>query len=736
MTEKDKSRTFRTNGDAARLAREAAGFTQSDAAFEWEISERTIRDIETGKGASNTKIKVFAEKCGITNWHDLLADDEKARLRAASPAPQPVSAAPHAPEPAPHVVSRLFQLPGVVADFTGRADEIRQMESLLRGDDGRVAVSALRGMGGVGKTSLAVKVAHAVRDHFPDAQIIIELLGTSDRPVTPVEAMSRIIRDFHPDAAKLPDTEAELLPLYRSVLDGKRALIVLDNAKDEEQVKFLVTAPPPVGFVVTSRNALGLDGVKPIRLDVLPPDEALKLLREIVGAKGTDDELRTVAGLCGRLPLALRVAGDFLRLHANWSVPQYAEALREEGRRLERLKGKTKEKDVEAVLGLSAAELVKTNPEQAERWQMLAVFPADFDAEAAAAVWDLKTEDKLDTTTALDELTNLLDRSLLQFDEPTGRYSLHDLMRPVARDAFEFVEGHPLHAGSAERLQTAERRFAKHYEMVLSAANDLYRKGHDGVVRGLKLFDQEAANIQAGWTWANVNRKTDQLATELCRDYPLRAGHILDLRQPARTQIVWLECAVEACRSLSDRRGEGRALGNLGIAHRVLGDAHTAITFHQQTLAIFREIGDRREEGNALGNLGGAHRVLGDARTAITFYEQRLVIARELGDRWGEGAALGNLGNAHADLGDARTAITFYGQGLAIAREIGDRHAEAGTNWNMALALRKLEQLREAIPFAEQSLAFFDAIGHLRHVDMIRQMLAEWRAEAEATGAG
>src|SRR5262249_31158837 len=160
-------------------------------------------------------------------------------------------------------------------------------------------------------------------------------------------------------------------------------LIVLDNAKDEEQVQHLVTAPPPVGFVVTSRNALGLDGVESIPLDVLSMDEALKLLRGIVGEKGTDDELLAITELCGRLPLALRVAGDFLRLHPNWSVPRYVEALKNEGKRLERLKGKTKEKDVEAVLGLSAAQLLRENPTLAAQWQLLTVFEGDFDEDAA-----------------------------------------------------------------------------------------------------------------------------------------------------------------------------------------------------------------------------------------------------------------------------------------------------------------------------------------------------------------
>jgi hypothetical protein len=126
---------------------------------------------------------------------------------------------------------------------------------------------------------LAVKVAHAVKDHFPDAQLVLDLQGTADRPVTPADAMARVIRDFHPDAAKLPDDPDELVLNYRSVLAGKRALVVLDNAKDEEQVRLLVTAPQPAGFIVTSRNALGLDGVESIRLDVLPMDEAVTLLR-------------------------------------------------------------------------------------------------------------------------------------------------------------------------------------------------------------------------------------------------------------------------------------------------------------------------------------------------------------------------------------------------------------------------------------------------------------------------
>lgn len=588
---------------ALKAAREAKGWSQKRLADAAKCDPRVVERIEARGTASVATLAQLAKVLGV----------------------EPQSLRPSASTPLlPPLAERRHQLPGVVADFTGRDDEFRQMVARLRGAGGAVGLSALRGMGGVGKTSLAVKVAHAVADHFPDAQLLLELHGTSDRPVTAAEAMARIIRDFHPEAGKLPDAEAELLPLYRSVLAGKRALVVLDNARDEEQVKLLVTAPPPAGFIITSRKTLRIKNVEVFPLDVLPPDKAFELLRGIVTAKGTEAELWEVAELCGRLPLAVRVTGDFLRTSPTWTVSRYIGALRQERERLRRLKGPTPEDDVEAVLGLSAAKLVRTNPEQAERWQMLAVFPADFAPDAAAAVWDFQTDGKPDLDTTQDELTDLLDRSLLQFSEETKRYSLHDLMRPVAQDAFEYETAHPLLAGTEDRLRTAERRFAEHYCAVLAAADDLYLKGDDGVLNGLALFDREQANIQAGWAWASASRERDQLATALRRDYPNAGVYVLSLRQPVRSQIVWLECSVEACRSLEDRRGEGMALGNLGNAHADLGDARAAVGFHEQHLAVARESGDRLGEANANWNTASTFVHLGQHQEAIPFAELSL----------------------------------------------------------------------------------------------------------------
>jgi hypothetical protein len=250
--------------------------------------------------------------------------------------------------------------------------------------------------------------------------------------MTAVEAMARFIRDFHPEVPQLPENEAELLPIYRSTLKGKRILVVLDNAADESQVKNLI-AGDRTGFIITSRRALALDEVVSVQLDVLSVEKSLDLLRKIVGAKGTDDELRSVAELCGYLPLALRVAGDFLRLKAGWTVPQSIAALNEERHRWRCLKlGTDPQKDVEAVLKLSSAQLVRDDVDLATRWHFLADWPLDFGADAAAAAWDMEA----DEYAVREDLSKLVDRSLVLFDERSFRYRLHDLMKPIAAGLF------------------------------------------------------------------------------------------------------------------------------------------------------------------------------------------------------------------------------------------------------------------------------------------------------------
>ncbi len=711
-------RTVAPNGQRIRELRQLAGFSLEDFAEKSGISTGTLGPVE--RRNKPIFVKKLHEIVEVLNGTKKVATTYQELLLSADEAPKPSG------------FSRgVFQLPPSLPDFTGREDELARITARLRGAGGTVGVSsALRGMGGIGKTVTAIEACWEVKDDFPDGQLVVELRGMSEQPLTPVQAMSQIIRDFHPETGKLPDDEKKLLSLYRQVLAGKKALVLLDDAKDEAQVRNLLSVPP-IAFVVTSRNALALDGVEAIRLGVLPPDEALALLRGIVGTKGTDDELRMVAEQCGRLPLALRVAGDFLRLHENWPLPKYIAALKDESKRLERLKGKTPDRDVEAVLGLSARELVRENVKLAERWQMLSVFPADFETQAVAAVWELKVGNKLNKTAAEDELTALLDRSLVQYDASASRYSLHDLMRPIARNAFDSVKWHQVPGTSRSRIAAAERRFAHFYWRVIVTANALYLNGNNNILRARKLFESEKANIRLGQTWAVQHRNSDRLATQLCRDYPLNGANICSLWLPLLEQIRWLEEAISACREMRDKssersaisnlgiawdqcgqtgkaidlheqcldmsrkagdlEGESAALGHIGLAWITLGDPHKSLAFHDEHLAIARRIGNRKWEESALGNLGMAWLALKDRQKTISFFEQALAVSRDIGDRQGEGLSLASLGRAWGKFGDAQTAIHFLEKALAIAREIGDQRSEKHILMNINHALKNLK---------------------------------------------
>ncbi|MCH9020186.1 MAG: tetratricopeptide repeat protein [Proteobacteria bacterium] len=433
--------------------------------------------------------------------------------------------------------------------------------------------------------------------------------------------------------------------------------------------------------------------------------EARGLLVAILGPDRVGDaELAGLAVACGRLPLALRVAGAFLNLHRDWTVDEYLAALADERERLKRLRIEGDVAlDVLASLGLSVAQLAREH--LAARWRMLGVFAGDFERAAAAAVWDAPSAE------ARDGLSALVGRSMVLFDEDAARYRLHDLMRDVARGAD--LEKADL-AALAPIEQQAAARHAEHYLAVLRSADERYLLGGDGITAGLALFDLERRNIEVGQAWAARTAPDDDTAARACSRYPIVAFHLLDLRLHAREWISWLEVSVGAARQLQDRFMEGNALGNLGVAYSHLGENHRAIEFFEQSLEIAREIGDRRGEGNALGNLGNAYAALGETRRAIEFHEQALKVSRDIGDRRAEGQDLGNLGNAYAALGETRRAIEFYEQVLEIAREIGDRLGEGKALGGLGSAYGALGEARRAIKFHEQHLEIARKIGDRR----------------------
>jgi len=596
----------------------------------------------------------------------------------------------------PPPLTTLFQLPPPPGDFTGREADLRELLQAI--EHGGVHISGLQGQGGVGKTALALKLAAELAPRFPDAQIFLDLkgapknlTGAGDKPLTAAEALGFVLRSFHPEA-KLPEGENELHAIFCSVLHGKRVLLLMDNARDAAQVQLLI---PPAGsaLLVTSRPAFALPGLKQKKLDTLPPGDAKKLLLAIAPRIGNAAE--AIAKSCGYLALALRLAATAIAEHTDLDPESYAKKLADESKRMSLLPQAGLDPSMEASIGLSYNLLSNLlDPEMQTRWRMLGVFPDSFDVLAAAAVWETGDD------AAQGTLSDLVKLSMLDWDEATHRYRLHDLMRDFARGKL-----------TEEERDATALRHSRHYADVLGTTQDLYQMGGDSILLGLALFDLERGNIEVGQAWAAAHAEKNREGAQLCSSYPGRGAYVLNLRQHPRDGIRWLESAVAAARALTDRRAEGAHLGNLGNAYRSLGEYRRAIEYHEQHLAIAREIGDRRGEGNALGNLGVAYHALGEPRRAIEYYEQALVIDREIGDRRGEGQDLGNLGNAYQSLGEYRRAIEYHEQALVIMRELADRRAEGQILGNLGNAYSSLGEYRRAIEYLEKVLAITREIG-------------------------
>jgi tetratricopeptide (TPR) repeat protein len=618
------------------------------------------------------------------------------------------------------------QIPRPPNDFKGREDEISE---ILSNFDKGATITGLRGMAGVGKTALALVLAERLKDRFPDGNLILNLKGTTRNPLGPSEAMAQVIHSYYP-TDRLPENENELHGLYLSVLAGKRALLLLDNAADKEQVKPLMP-PKDCSILITSRNKFTLPGLKERDLDVLPPAEARELLIEI--ARRIGNRADSLAKLCGYLPLALRNAASALAERKDIDVADYERRLNDKKVRLEL---------VDASFSLSFDLL---RPIRRKHWCRLSVFPGDFDQDGGIAVL------KMARDASAEALSDLVKWSLVDFIRPVdseqGCYRLHDLARLFAESRLESKE-----------LDDANQRHSNHYSKVLSDAEKLYDKGGKYILEGLIHFDREWANIKEGQAWSEVmmrdvrkpKAKSDlKFALQIANSYPNDGFNILALRLHPKERIRWLETALTAARLLKKpsyecvhlgnlgsayldlgevrkaieyydralaisreiryRRGEGTDLGNLGIAYKNLGEVRKAIEYYDRALAISREIGDRQDEGH---HLGIAYKNLGEVRKAIEYYDQAMAISHEIGDRRGEGHCLCNLGNAYADLGETRKAIKYNDQALAISHEIGDRRGEEASLGSLGLAYSDLGETRKAIEYYEQALAISREIGN------------------------
>lgn len=570
--------------------------------------------------------------------------------------------------------------------------------------DGALICGA-QGMGGVGKTALALKLAEELKPRYPDAQFYLDLRGASGEPLSATRAMEHIIRAYHP-TAKLPDEPAALSALFHSALEGKRALLLWDNVKDAAQVAPL-RPPATCLMLVTSRRHFAIQGLHSIGLDQMTEKEACELLLKIEPRIG--GEAKRIAKLCGYLPLALELAASALKVRKGVSPPEFALRLSDSERRTKLLDKTDSERKIEASRQSSYGLLDEV---QRKLWRALAVFPETFDYPAAA-VWQAKDDE------ARDALDDLVAYSLVEYDESKGRYRLHDLASDFAEAMLGEDEG--------ERDE-AKLRHAAHFQQLLSDANDLYWGGGNKVVEALAMFDRERINTETGQRWCAEKMDSNLAAARLAKVYAARGISILGLRLHPRERIEWLNVGMRACHKLDGRSGEGVALGYLGQSYADLGETRRAIEFYEQALVIAREIGDRRGEGAWLGYLGRAYADLGEARKAIGFHEQALVIDREIGDRRGEGADLGNLGRAYSDLDETSKAIEYYEQSIELAREIGYRYLEANNLLGWGDTLVKLGEADRAIEMIEAALSIYEQIESPR-AETARKRLAELTGE-------
>jgi tetratricopeptide (TPR) repeat protein len=587
-------------------------------------------------------------------------------------------------EAPPQGVAALHQLPAPPADFTGRATELSDLREAIRKNGATIA--GLQGLGGVGKTALAVKLAEEIKDQYPDAQFYIDLKGVT-QPLAPKEAMARVIHAYYP-SAQLPEQEDEVRATYLSVLHDKHALLLMDNARDDAQVRPLIP-PPGCLLLLTSRQHFTLPGMLSKNLEQMPPEDARKLLQKIAPRlhDAQQDEVDKLAALCGYLPLAVANVGSAILVRADLTPADFI-------RRLEDTRKRLKLTESDAVLQ-SSYDLL--SEEMRQRFLLLAVFPESFALEAAIAVWATETD------SAQDGLGGLLNYSLVVFDDAHKRYRLHDLVRVFASNLLV----------QQDRM-TAEARYSGHYLQVVGQADALYLKGAASITAGLALLDAEWGHIQRGQAWAAGHADADDNAAALCWAYQDAGVNCLELRQHPQEQIRWVEPALAAAKRLKRLDWEGKAMGNLGTAYTALGEYRRAIECHEKDLQISRDFVDHRQAGIALENLGTAYRGLGEHRRAIECYEGDLQIARDIKDRRREGQALGNLGIAHKNLGDYRRAIEYYEQAQTIDREVGNRRAEGGVLGNLGNAYKRMGQYERAVEYHEQALAICRELGDRR----------------------
>jgi tetratricopeptide (TPR) repeat protein/DNA-binding XRE family transcriptional regulator len=719
-------------GSWLRRQRAAAGLTQEDLAERSGVTARTIGNLERGRAGKPYpgSIRRVATALGLSQAQiDELITRYRSRTVPAPSGPaggdDGTGAAPSPPDRGPGGTGTVRapvprQLPAAIRNFVGRAAELEALAGLL-GDGGQtgrgMVIALVTGMGGVGKTALAAHWAHQVAGLFPGGQLYVNLRGfdPGGSPAAPTEVVRGFLDALGVAPERVPAGLDAQAGLYRSLMADKRMLIMLDNARDEQQVRPLIPASPASLVLVTSRSQLtGLAAAEDARLvslDLLSSAEARQVLTARIGAArvtAEPDAVTQIADLCGCLPLALAVAAARAAARPRLPLAALVAELRDAAGRLDALDAGDTTASVRAVFSWSYQQL---RPGPARMFRLLGVHPGpDISIPAAAS---LTGSDQAQARRELTELT----RAHLIAEHAPGRYALHDLVRAYAASQAQAADSDASRHEAIGRILDHYLHTAAQGCLVLSPARERLtppppRPG----VRPEQLTDTQQA-----LTWFEAEHQILFAAAALAGDHgfdihcwqlPWALSTFLNRRMRWWQEWFSLQpAAVAAAMRLGDKRGEAISRRMLAFGRTRLGQYEQAHADLMVCLGLFQQLGDRQGEARIHADLSLADEHLGRFEEYLAHVEQALAISRAIGDRVGEAGALNSVGWHYAHGGEYRKAQGFYRQAIALHAELGLPYGEAHSWDSLGYAEHQLGHLSEAADCYRHALELFRELG-------------------------
>ena len=607
----------------------------------------------------------------------------------------------HAPESPFRVIPR--QLPGLDRGFVNRQAELTQLAEILEVSNDGPLVVVITGTAGVGKTSLALRWAHGLRDQHPDGQLYMNLRGYDPSlPASPEDVLGRFLRDLGVPPAAIPQALDDRATLFRSVLAGRRTLVVLDNAATVQQVRPLLPGTRECLVIITSRSRLsGLvirEGAARVALDLLGDDDAVALLRAVTeGYRDNDDhaDMVELAGLCARLPLALRIAAERAAGRPRMQLSELIADLRHQSGNLWNALTPDGTEDADAVRTVFAWSYRALPPPAAEMFQLLGLHPGeDFGVHAASALAGTST------TTARQSIEALIGAQLIEHTGP-GRYQFHDLLRAYAMDQLQ-------HRASTETATAAEDRLLSWYLHTADAAQraiapfDSYPMPHQPAP---EITPLTFTSYDHALTWYRSESQNLVAAARRARE---RGDSALAWKFAAVLRAIYIHqnsfddwitvgrIGLEAAVDLNDTAAEAEALDTLAKAFFQARLLDQATVHHTRLLALRQRLGDRLGEAksiNALGLLALRRRQLDVARA---HFEAGADIFAALGERRLAALLHDNLAETLTDSGTPEPAIALARTALATFHDLGDRFGVGNGLFTLAKALRTAGQLEDA----------------------------------------